>query len=53
MIKKVQDTLRDHKTEVHEAIQKNGIEMNRVQDEMVNYREMMLKYKKQLTEVGN
>ena len=27
--------------------------MNRVQDEMVNYREMMLKYKKQLTEVGN
>jgi hypothetical protein len=27
--------------------------MNRVQDEMINYRAMMAKYKKQLTEVGN
>ena len=45
VIKKVQDTLRDHKTEVHEAIQKNSIEMNRVQDEMINYRGMMKKYK--------
>ena len=53
VIKKVQDTLGDYRIEVQEAIQKNGVEMNRVQDEMVNYRVMMSKYKKQLTDVGN
>ena len=53
VIKKVQDTLRDYRIEVQDAIRKNGTEMNRVQDEMVNYRTMMTKYKKQLTDVGN
>jgi hypothetical protein len=52
VIKKVQDTLRDHKTEVHDAILKNGIMMNRVEDEMILYRALMKKYKKQLIETG-
>ena len=53
VIKKVQETLKEHKIEVRDAINKNAIEMDRVQEEMKLYRKLMINYKKQLNDTGN
>tara|TARA_B110000285_G_scaffold233260_1_gene306488 strand:+ start:5125 stop:5754 length:630 start_codon:yes stop_codon:yes gene_type:complete len=52
VIKKVQETLKEHKSEIREAINQNGAQMNRVQEEMKLYRDLMKNYKRQLNETG-
>ena len=53
VIKKVQETLKEHKHEIREAINQNGAQMNRVQEEMKLYRQLMNNYKRQLNDTGN